>query len=335
MSLMGLRKLIGAFFPGILFCLLLQIKGSAQSGSRQPVDYVDNRIGVLDSFSNCVIGPQLPSGSINPSPQTKYGNDDGYDPAEPIRGFGQLPVSGTGWGTNGQIFLSPQIGLAVAETAHDSPKSAESATPYEYQVTLNRYKIKVKMSPSYHAAIYRFDFPPSDSASILLDLTHNIPMDIKPIIGGEVSGGEIHFDKENHTGVSGFGTYRGGFGGGVYTIYFSAEWSRQPNGYGTWENGKIKARSDQQSLQFKNDRVGAFVIFSTRQGEVIYLKIAVSYKSIDQAKPWLAAEIPAWDYDETRQTARNIWNREVKKIEVEGGSGNDKTACIIISVFLL
>ncbi|MEI7501918.1 MAG: M14 family zinc carboxypeptidase, partial [Paludibacter sp.] len=76
----------------------------------EPVDYVDNFIGVRSRGGNCIIGPQLPFGCISPSPQTKRGSDDGYHPAEPIRGFGQLHVSGTGWGTNGQIFVSPQIG---------------------------------------------------------------------------------------------------------------------------------------------------------------------------------------------------------------------------------
>ena len=52
-------------------------------------DYVDTSIGVLDDrASNCVIGPQLPYGSINPSPQTENGSMDGYHPDYPIRGFG-------------------------------------------------------------------------------------------------------------------------------------------------------------------------------------------------------------------------------------------------------
>jgi putative alpha-1,2-mannosidase len=108
---------------------------SAQAQTpKQPVDYVNNFIGVLDGIdaTNCVIGPQWPFGSINPSPQTKKGGNDGYNPNEPIRGFGQLHVSGTGWGTNGQVFISPQIGLAVGEADHDSPKANEKASPYEY-----------------------------------------------------------------------------------------------------------------------------------------------------------------------------------------------------------
>lgn len=320
-----IKTALAIIFQALILCIITLHSTFAQKAGKRPVDYVDNRIGVVDVISNCVIGPQLPQGSINPSPQTIKGEDDGYAPNEPIRGFGQLHVSGTGWGTNGQVFISPQIGLAVGETAHDSPKSAETAKPYEYGVTLSRYQIAAKVSPSYHSAIYQFSFPKSDSASLLLDITHNIPMDIKSVIGGAVSKGEVHFENQNHTRFSGYGIYRGGFGGGDYPVYFTAEISKQPQNYGTWINGKINPKSDSQSLLAKNDRVGAFVNFSTKANEAVYLKIAVSYKSIEQAKTWLNQEITAWDYSKARQNAKEIWNKQLEKIEVEGGSEKDKT----------
>ncbi|TCC88744.1 glycoside hydrolase family 92 protein [Pedobacter frigiditerrae] len=292
---------------------------------KQPVDYVDNRIGVIDKISNCVIGPQLPSGSISPSPQTQNGEDDGYSPFEPIRGFGQLHVSGTGWGTNGQIFISPQIGLAVGEKEHDSPKTEESAKPYEYAVKLNRYNIGVAFTPSYHSAIYKFTFPKSSQSHLLLDITHALPGDIKPVIKGEVSMGEVHFDDVNHQSFSGSGRYKGGFAASPYTIYYAVKISKKPREYGTWLNGKINTGSVKQALVNKNDRVGAFVKFATQQDEVIYLKVSISYKSIDQAKQWLNQEIPDWNYETAKQKARNTWNSLLKKIEVEGGTPKEKT----------
>lgn len=146
-----IKKVISIFIQSMLLAIVFT-QLHAQTKKKQPVDYVNNRIGVggdagdAKDYSDCVIGPQLPFGSINPSPQTKNGEDDGYNPQEQIRGFGQLHVSGTGWGTNGQIFLSPQIGLVVQDTLHDSPKADETATPYEYGVTLTRYNIGVKFS---------------------------------------------------------------------------------------------------------------------------------------------------------------------------------------------
>lgn len=291
---------------------------------KDPVDYVDNRIGVLDGrdASNCVIGPQLPFGSVNPSPQTIDGGNDGYSPDAPIRGFGQLHVSGTGWGTNGQVFLSPQTGLAVGETAHDSPKADETATPYEYAVTLQRYQITTRLTPACHSVIYQFTFPKSDSAHILLDITHNLPMDIRPVIGGIVSEGSVVTDPQGN--ITGYGIYRGGFGGGTYPVYFAAAVSKRPFSTGTWLNGAVSMGTAAEHLRRPNDRVGAILRFSTTEKETIYLKIAVSYKSIEQAKAWLAAEINGFDYNAVRERARAEWNALLGKIEVDGGAEKDR-----------
>ena len=48
-------------------CMALAVHTA--SAQVQPVDYVDMFMGNRGE-SNCVIGPQLPHGSVNPSPQT-------------------------------------------------------------------------------------------------------------------------------------------------------------------------------------------------------------------------------------------------------------------------
>ncbi len=93
-------------------CLLSQVPQlAAQKSPKQPVDYVDNFIGVRDINSSCVLGPQLPNASINPSPHTAPGkvnyDMDGYVMGNPVRGFGQLHVSGTGWGKYGKLTRMP------------------------------------------------------------------------------------------------------------------------------------------------------------------------------------------------------------------------------------
>lgn len=190
--------------------------GFAQT-TKQPVDFVDNFIGVWDANTNCVLGPQLPNATINPGPHTAPGkvvyDMDCYIMDQPTHGFGQLHVSGTGWGKYGQVFLSPQVGLAVGETAHDSPKADESATPFEYGVTLARYGIKISVTPSAHSAIYKFTFPKTDSASTLLDVSHNTT-DIASVMkrpnNGFVSG-RVVFSNAQGTEQKGYGTCNGGF----------------------------------------------------------------------------------------------------------------------------
>ncbi len=290
-----------------------------------PADEVDPFIGVRDEVSNCVIGPQLPFGSINPSPQTPGGSHDGYAPDRPIRGFGQLQVSGTGWGKYGQIFVSPQTGLAVGEDMHDSPKDDEVAKPYEYSVRLKRYNIKVSVAPSRHTAIYRFTFPKSDSSCVLIDLTHNIPMDIATMVHGRVSSGRVVIRSSRYWTIEGEGVYSGGFGDGSYPVYFCAEFSSRPSGYGTWINGQTEPGTKIRSLLKPDDRVGAYLRFSTNDGEDVYMRIAVSLRSLRQARKWLDSEIQSWDFEAVRDSAKAAWNSALGKIEIRGGSDTLRT----------
>lgn len=112
---------------------------------------VDPHIGVIGPGST-MLGPSLPFGSIHPGPDTADGGNNGYRADRPIRGFSQLHVSGTGWSQYGNLLLSPQIGLSTAADGHDSDQRDEHASPHEYQVTLARYGIAVRLAPTAHAA---------------------------------------------------------------------------------------------------------------------------------------------------------------------------------------
>lgn len=310
---------------------LLLSPAFARQREKQLADYVDPFIGVLDPESACVIGPQLPAGSINPSPQTKNGNDDGYHPDEPIRGFCQLSVSGTGWGKYGQIFFSPQTGLAIGETDHDSPKENEVAKAYQYSVKLSRYNITTDIVPATHSAIYRFTFGESNQSNIVFDLSHHLAGDIKPILGGKVHAGSVTITSASGTEMSGFGTYSGGFGGGNYNVYFCARFSKPSKAVGTWLGTDIHAGQLTEKLHQTNDRVGAYFTYDTHAGEKIYMKVAVSFKSIAQATQWLDAEIPAFDYEKAKAAAIKTWNNVLGKIKVEGGT--DKEMRIFYTAF--
>ncbi len=300
--------------------LLFSIHGNttAQESKKQLVEYINPFIGVLDPESACVIGPQLPSASINPSPQTQKGNDDGYHPDEPIRGFCQLSVSGTGWGKYGQIFFSPQIGLAIGETDHDSPKENEVAKAYEYSVKLSRYGIKTDLTPSLHSAIYRFTFPESKKANIVFDLSHHLAKDIKPELGGKFYDGSITF--ASATEIKGYGKYSGGFGSGTYNVYYCVRFSKAPVTSGTWLNGVINAGNTSEKITKPDERIGAWFQYATKANEEIYMKVAVSFKSAEQATAWLDAEIPGFDYNKVKETAIQTWNNLLNKIVVEGGT---------------
>jgi len=291
-----------------------------------PADSVNPNIGVLgNGEGSVVIGPTLPHGSIHPSPDTAAGGQAGYRNDQPIRGFSQLHASGTGWGKYGNLLLSPQIGLAVAPDAHDSPKADEKAECYAYRVRLSRYNIVTELSPAQHAAIYRFTFPASDQAHLMLDLGQQIPGQLGTQLGdGKVVDSEIHLDPKDGS-FSGSSRYSGGFGGGEYTVYFYGQIKQHAVSFGTWNNAAIQSNATSGRWMKEGDRVGAWWRFSTRTGAPVLLKIGVSLRSIERARNYVTSEIPAWDYDLVRASARQAWNDALGSIAVTGGDETQRT----------
>ena len=272
----------------------------------------------LRNGTNCVIGPQVPHGSVNPSPQTPHGGHGGYQPGEPVRGFGQLQVSGTGWGRYGQLLVSPQLGLGVGESDHDSPISDEVATPSYYAVNLDRYGIRTELTPTQHAVIYRFTFPKSTEAHLVLDLAHSIPTDIATEVGGRFWEGGLQLCQDGPNAFSGWGKYSGGFGSDEpYTVYFYAVVDKTPTRQGTWKNGVVASGN----LALHSDgRIGCYLGFSTKKGGQIRLKIGVSFKSIELARRYALEEINGFDFEGARKACAALWEGVFGQAVIEGAT---------------
>lgn len=284
--------------------------------------YVDPRQGV-DNEGNTVIGPNRPNGSANPGPDTAHGGHSGYFSGQDIRGFSQIHASGTGYGKYGEFLISPQIGLNCSLTGHDSPGEDEIATCCEYAVTLSRYKIRCCVTSTEHCAIYRFVYPASDDASLLLDMAHSVPLlcgITQTKDGTSVSDVELRIavDQGGNTLFSGSGTYYGGFGP-KHRLHFYAEVRKSAKTVGIYDGDGIR-EGETELLRTKHrspeESMGGYMRFSTEENEEICLKIAVSFTGVEKAKYWLAREIPRWDYDGVKEESRRLWNRELNKIQI-------------------
>jgi len=276
--------------------------------SQNLTDKVDMLMGTHND-SYCVAGPQLPHGSINPSPQTPNGHHGGYAPDQPIRGFGQLHVSGTGWGRYGQIFISPQIGFDATETGHDSPKSEEVAKPYYYAVYLDRYNILTEVTPTHSCAVYRLTYPETGDKNILLDIMHNIPQHIATEIKGKFLGGEIFYDDKSNK-ITGWGEYKGGFGSwDPYKVYFVI----QPD---------VKAQK--VDISNKGEEALYAQIRLPENISVLHLNVGISLRSTENAEKFLASEIGNRTFDEIKNTAKDIWENTLSKIKIKGGTKDEQ-----------
>lgn len=295
------------------------------------VDYVDTKIGVIGTrASNCVIGPQLPFGCINPSPQSPKASSSGYNPKMPTRGFGQMHVSGTGGASRyGHFLISPQIGINVNQSGHDSPAQNVETKAYYFKTILERYHITAEVSPARHSAMYRFTFPKSDSASIVIDAAQSLSRDI--VVNGQV--GEIHansieIDTQKRL-IRGMIDIKAGWGCVTpYKFYFVALFNKPAEEAGVWKEsvlypGKQTAIRDITDLK-ATQRIGTFCRFKTRKGEQILMKVAVSLTSCEKAEAFLQAEIPDWNFDKVKNEGINAWEKQLAKIKLEGISEEQK-----------
>ncbi len=291
------------------------------TGDLDLTGYVNTMIGVsgattTGSMGNCTIGPQNPHASISPGPQTYPASlKTGYMENGEMRGFTQLHF-GTGGATKyGQFLVSPQVGLVTGFEGHDSPKSNEYYSSSEYRVTLDRYGIDTALTPSDHSAIYRFTYPESDESAIMIDVEHYFLDKIESKDAKNLCV-DISTDAEK-TMISGSGYYTQGWA--KYSVYFYAEVNVAATETGTYSSATMYpgVNSIENGTMSKNG-TGAYLKFNTTEGQDVYLKIAVSFKSVEQAKTWLDAEIPEWDYDGIKMASVKEWNAVLNNILIDG-----------------
>ena len=149
-----------------------------------PADKVDTRIGAARGAGSCPIGPCVPYGSVMPSPDTLYPfagrrqpPPSGYYPGDPVVGFSQLHVEGTGGTpTYGFFLVTPTTGAADDEESLASPFSVSVARPYLLEGRLEREGIGVRLSSTAHGAIYEFTFPEGAAGRVVLNTRRKIGM---------------------------------------------------------------------------------------------------------------------------------------------------------------
>lgn len=289
-------------------------------------DYVDTRIGVIDKrYSNCVIGPQLPYGSINPSPQTEKGGMDGYHPDYPIRGFGQLHVSGTGWSSYGHFLISPQTGLAVCAGDYDSPHSGDVTQAYYYKTHLDRYDITTEIAPSHYSAMYRFTFPESDQSHILFDASQSIIGDIAPEMKGKILENSINIDSKTGK-ISMAIKFNGGWPGQPYNLYLAGQYNKTADEVGVWQEEKIyPGHQFLQKDTIDKRHIGGYAKFTTKKNEQILLKLAISFTSVEKAEELLTNEIPGWNFDRVKKNGRKAWDKKLSRVKIETSDEDRKT----------
>jgi predicted alpha-1,2-mannosidase len=76
--------------------------------------------------------------------------------------------------------------------------------------------------------------------------------------------------------------------------------------------------------ELTGDSAGVSSKYDVKAGEVVKMKVAISYTSIDNARKNLEVECSSWDFDAVRNETRKVWNEWLGKIDVQGGEADQK-----------
>jgi len=188
----------------------------------------------------------------------------------------------------------------------------EEASPGYYAVQLKDYGIKAELTATERVGLHRYTFPETENAHFIIDVTHSL-----------TPGRDAYVNILNDHQIEGYvtGDMEGSYNLPL-TCYFFAEFDKKYSSAGTW-NGEHTS-PDQLEINGK-DGTGAYIDFSTSEGEQVLVKVGISFVSIEGAKKNMAAELPHWDFEKVRQQARNAWNDKLNKIEIRGGSDDQKS----------
>eukprot|EP00048_Salpingoeca_helianthica_P017060 m.235483 g.235483 ORF g.235483 m.235483 type:complete len:787 (+) comp20087_c0_seq1:24-2384(+) len=295
-------------------------------GATGPAAYVDPHISTGgDGFGvgGDPPGATYPYGMLRASPDTStlnqaekwehYGGYHYFD--NEIRCFSQTHMVGPGATDYGNIAVMPSTDvdhLLITDYGYRSAFShaSERTAPGYYSVHLDTPEIDVEIAAcGPQAGVYRFSYTALlRDRAILFDLSHALS---KNAIR------DAYVEINSSGGVRGWVLNAGGLternGKGVY-IYFAANVSRLPAGFGVWANGTVL--SGQSTARGVN--IGAFFLFGTATTrEAVEMPIALSFLSMDQAVRNLVDQEGGRGFDACRAAGASAWDRVLNTVTVD------------------
>jgi predicted alpha-1,2-mannosidase len=303
---------------------VLALLGTVPAPAAEPVDWVNPYIGTGES----AIGPDYagtmplvttPFGMTNWTAQTRqnrisvtsYAYDDLW-----ISGFIGTHQPAIWMGDYGYVTLMPEMGSLQPSPEYRRLRFShadETATPYYYAVTMadqRGRKLRAEMTASDHAGYLRFTFPAGVPQSVLVEATR---AGTRGWVKVDTARGEIvgyNPDRmDAHLGAIKLPDFKG---------YFVVRFNRPLAGGGVYQ-GPLQA----PGMEISGDNVGAFARFDAR-AEVVEAQVGTSFIGVDQARANLAAEMPGWTFQRQVAALRDIWNRKLSAIRVEGASDDQR-----------
>lgn len=261
-------------------------------------------------------GASMPFGMIQISPDTRLEGWDGcsgYHYSDSlIYGFSQTHLSGTGIPDYCDVLLMPFTGeVKWKNKDYASPFShkKEKAGPGYYEVILDKHNINAAVTASYRSGMHNYTFDASaNEGKILLDLQHR----------DEVLESSLQIvDKTEIRGMR-----RSKSWAQDQTVYFIIRFDTPFKDFAIALNDEPQP----EIITVTDKKIKSWFAFELGKKKTVQVKVAISGVSMENAKLNLDTEIPEWSFETIRQKADNVWNLELSKIQVSGGTPDQQTA---------
>ena len=232
-------------------------------------------------------------------------------------------------GDYGYVSVMPGVGpLKVLPKDRALPfnHQQEIATPSYYSVVLDPGSpraIRGEIAAASRCGMFRFTFPQSDEASLVIQGINLDPAlaDAANLMAPRLQTlkGYVQLDPQ-HLEVTGYNPDRQSSHLGPplpnFKGYFIIQFDKPIEAFGTWSGGEVQSNSLTQA----GTVVGAYVKFKTRAGEVVKVRVATSFTSLEQARDNLQREVPDWDFEKLVQSTRSKWEQALSRLQLEGGT---------------
>ena len=263
--------------------------GGTSPSAMDPVDYVNPYMG---NISHLLV-PTFPTVHLPNSMLRVYPERADFTGDR----LGGLPIIVTNHRERSAFNLCPYQGdesglRPVIAYSYDR----EKILPYRYQVYLDNEEIDVDFAPSHQSAVYSLTFEKEGPAYLVFN-SRNGQLQVN---GNAVSGYQ-YIDKKTK-------------------VFLYAETNQKPVKAGVLSNGSVNYN--------ETSVVGINAAIALSFGEDVKklgVRYGISFISEEQAKKNLEREIAAYDVDVVAKIARNDWNDALGKIQVQGGTKDEKT----------
>jgi predicted alpha-1,2-mannosidase len=278
----------------LLFNIWLILASCSQKSS-DLVDFVNPNIGGISPLLETTV----PLVDLPNSMMRVYRLPGNYQ-AEKIQGFPFI-LCGHRNGTAGLLMpTSGKISKDQKKWQSYYDHDYEVCTPFYYSVWLQDPDINLEFSVTAKASFYRILWNNNVQKNLMLAITTRGSLNV--IDKNTVKGYEFYHDK--------------------IKVFFYLKTEKSFVSDSIWDSAN---NSSTGIAVLEGIRPNVSLTFQAPEKEKIGIKMGVSFVDEEQAKKNLEEDIPDWNFEVVKKKGKEKWNEALGKIEVKGGTQDQKT----------